>query len=730
MFAAFIGSPAPAAPHWTLTGWNNLGMHCMDDDFSVFSLLPPFNTVNAQLIDSQGKLVTNPASFTLTYEGIADPSGSINTTSIGKTNFWDYAEQLFGANLALDAGLAGKNMPGLANTPQSLDWDSTFKWFSATGIPITPMDDAGLVNRYPLMRLTAKNASGTKLASVDVVLPVSDEMNCSGCHGSGHSPAAQPALGWAYDPDKKRDHRLNILMLHDEKNADNPTYKAALAANGMRDTGLYDTVTLDGRPILCAACHSSEALSTSGFAGVAPLTTAMHARHATVFDHKSGMQLGDSTNRTSCYQCHPGSTTKCLRGAMGTAVARDGTMAMQCQSCHGTMSEVAATTRVGWLDQPNCQACHTGTATQNSGKIVFDTVFDSPGHIRVPANTTFATNPNTPAQGKSLYRFSTGHGGLQCEACHGSTHAEFATWTTNDNIYSKQVQGHIGKIAECTACHASTPNTVTGGPHGLHPLGSAWASRHGDIAERGSQSCKACHGTDLRGTRLSRAQGDRSLTLEERGAKTFWQGQTIGCYDCHNGPNSDDGAGRRQSHVPNTSFVAAADQPEAQLVNVTAGSGAATSLRIVRQPLHGTVGVEGFTATYFPDPGYVGTDSFTYAATDGYVESNLGTGNVRVVGTVNGQPDFVPPKALKIRPLNKARVKATGFTVRGQARDNLEVAKVEYSLENGPWVEAVGTTNWTATIGPVPVGRVNFQFRITDSSGNVSMIYRRRFVAR
>ncbi|MCZ7634918.1 MAG: hypothetical protein M5U12_01925 [Verrucomicrobia bacterium] len=33
-----------------LVGWNDLGMHCLDADFSVFSLLPPFNTIHAQLI--------------------------------------------------------------------------------------------------------------------------------------------------------------------------------------------------------------------------------------------------------------------------------------------------------------------------------------------------------------------------------------------------------------------------------------------------------------------------------------------------------------------------------------------------------------------------------------------------------------------------------------------------------------------------------------------------------
>jgi hypothetical protein len=49
--------PATLAANQALLGWNDLGMHCMDADYSVFSILPPFNTVHAQLI-SQGGLVT------------------------------------------------------------------------------------------------------------------------------------------------------------------------------------------------------------------------------------------------------------------------------------------------------------------------------------------------------------------------------------------------------------------------------------------------------------------------------------------------------------------------------------------------------------------------------------------------------------------------------------------------------------------------------------------------
>jgi hypothetical protein len=132
-------TPSFAATGYKLVAWNGLGMHCTDGvDYSVFGILPPYNTVNLQLIDPAGKLVRNPGAITVTYQAVADARGSINSTSIGKTNFWQYAGALFGAALAADAGLAGFAMPGPANTPRPTRFDTSRAWFTAEGIPITP----------------------------------------------------------------------------------------------------------------------------------------------------------------------------------------------------------------------------------------------------------------------------------------------------------------------------------------------------------------------------------------------------------------------------------------------------------------------------------------------------------------------------------------------------------------------------------------------------------------
>ncbi len=539
LLLALLPGAAVSPTGWTVVAWNNLGMHCMDAGFDVFAILPPYNTIQAHVVDASGHLVKSGTNVKVTYEAVADPTGSINTTSRGKTDFWDNVVALFGATLPVDAGLAGRDMPGSANTPKAMTFDASRNWFIAEGIPITPYDDSGKKNPYPMMKVTARDASGSLLASTRIVLPVSDEMDCRTCHASGSPIDARPSAGWVYDPDPERDYRLNVLRIHDDAAKSSPAYGPALAAAGYDAAGLYATVTVRRKPVLCAACHSSEALPGSGQPGIPSLTRAVHSLHAGVTDPTNGQPLGSSANRSACYRCHPGSETKCLRGAMGAATAADGSMLMQCQSCHGGMAAVGASTRTGWFDEPTCQQCHTGTATKNSGQIRFPSVFDASGKPRVAADTRFATNTDTPATGLSLYRFSKGHGGLQCSACHGATHAEYPSSHENDNLQSLDLQGHAGTLGECAACHGpNVPQTSSGGPHGMHPVGASWVDRHEDAAESGLASCRACHGADDRGTVLSKMFSTRSLKTRA-GTRTFAAGTAMGCYSCHNGPGGE-----------------------------------------------------------------------------------------------------------------------------------------------------------------------------------------------
>lgn len=503
VFSVTIAGGSPAAGSkltgYKVIGWNDLGMHCVDgNDYSVFSILPPYNNVHAQAIGPDGKLIRSASAFQLTYEAVADLDGLINRTSIGKTNFWQYVEPLFGVRLAEDVGLAGQAMPGPKNVPRPMRYDAARAEWVAEGIPILPYPDnppsPGAKHYYPMMRLALRDSRNRVLATADVVLPVSDEMACSGCHSSDSIDSRAMPSRLANDPSPARDYKLNILQLHDDR---------------------HGTSLMNSQPVLCAKCHGSNALAIAGSAK--PLTEVIHSRHAGV------IETGQEATRTACYRCHPGSETQCLRGAMGNA-------GIQCQNCHGSMEVVGAAGRAGWLSEPACENCHTGTAVSNAGQIRYVDAFAADGSWRLPADTRFAVNSGR------LYRLSRGHGDLACEACHGSTHAEYPSSHANDNVMAARLQGHAGTILECSACHGTTVSNPLAGPHGMHPASSSWVDRHGDLVEKqGSGACRDCHGGDLRGTVLSTAKADRTFQHETR-TYQFTRGAVIGCWSCHNGP--------------------------------------------------------------------------------------------------------------------------------------------------------------------------------------------------
>jgi len=514
--------PPPAqSSSYTVTAWSELGMHCMDGkDYSVFAILPPYNTLHAQVL-KHGDPPALATDVTVTYEAVADAAGSINTSSAGKTNFWTYVQALFGASPAPEIGLAGT--PTQSKTPHPMTYNAKAGAWDAVGIPTVPYDDAGARNPYPMAKVVVKDASGTVLASTTAVLAVSDELTCSTCHASGSNALAQPAAGWENDPDPSKDTKLNILKKHDDRWDISP-HLAALKAGGYNyQASLYQTAK-SGTPVLCAACHATNALGAPGVSGVKALTADMHTLHGPIANPATGVPLDHAaTPSGSCYLCHPGLQTKCQRGAMHNVA---------CFDCHGNLTTVGATQRQGWIDLPSCQMCHESGARHA-------TTFDSGGAWRVSTDSTFATNPDKPAAGKSLYKVSTGHGGLYCAACHGSQHGEYPTTQANDNLYSTGLQGYTGKIVECLVCHNTMPSTTAGGPHGMHTIGQNWVHDHRSGAKNGTAACAYCHGADFRGTPLSAIATTRTLSVDD-GSKTFSAGHQMNCYDCHNGPHGGD----------------------------------------------------------------------------------------------------------------------------------------------------------------------------------------------
>jgi hypothetical protein len=369
-------TPTPTEPpplgEYVLMGWNDLGMHCYNRDFQDLAVLPPFNTLRAQVIHRGDPPQIVTAGLTVEY---FFPD---NTYSVGKSNFWDFDAQLFGVDLPPDIGLTGKGLSG--------EMDPQGDFFIAEGIPLTEFDDGDLSNPQPyqLAEIVAKDSQGAILASLPVVAPVSTEMHCDYCHYDGG--VEDIATGRV---------ETNILTLHDQENLDQypPGHEGAL---------------MDRRPILCAECHASNALGAGGVAGIPSLSNAMHEKHSGV--------VPDSLD--GCYNCHPGPQTQCLRDVMSQDYGMD------CIDCHGGM-EVVKENPNPWLNEPRCDSCHL-----------------EPEY----------------AQDQPLFRFSKGHGGVYCEACHDSTHAIAESREPRDALKFIALQGHSGTLQECVVCHLTQPD--------------------------------------------------------------------------------------------------------------------------------------------------------------------------------------------------------------------------------------------------------------------------------
>ncbi len=458
-----------------------------------------------------------------------------------------------------------------------------------------------------------KGAANQKL--VDAGLPVED---------SGVDPLVGTSVPLGVSVEYATD--INILRLHDlqngaaYRNADGertPCSDITAATPNGNDNCLANRALDQGKSVVCQVCHYTPALDLAQFgplggdaANPDPAANGrvqrihksnsrvLHMAHAKTGlfpampapgpdNAKTGLPRNQARREAvleqTCYQCHPGNKTKCMRGAMA-----DG--GMVCQDCHGELSHVGndftahvrpanpfpggadLTRRVPWANEPGCGSCHTGDATDNladtTGARVngIDTTGNADG-IRliqayldgtrakpiVPDNKRFAENTvpasfngfaNPGAGTQKLYRVSTGHGGVMCEGCHGATHAEWDTDGSplkNDNVTAGQLQGHSGTVSECNSCHdtSAMSSDTQDGPHGMHLVNDSrfWQQSHKDMAKAENArpdggTCAACHGADHLGTVLARTPVDRSFDVEGS-ALTLSAGDPVACNLCH-----------------------------------------------------------------------------------------------------------------------------------------------------------------------------------------------------
>lgn len=356
LFSASVFGQGSNTDSVVVLGYNELGMHCMNEDFSELAILPPYNTLRAQVIDRSGsepRILTSGISLRYVL-----PS---NTHSADKTNFWLFAEKLFGVKLLPNTGLTGNGLSGAMAATARNDWE-------VTGIPLTPLNDAGRDDPYQLATITAYR-QGVAVGQTRAVVPVSWEISCNICHNT-------PGISTATD----------ILRKHDRRHATNLERQ---------------------KPVLCASCHADPALGTPGSAGLPTLSRAMHGAHAP--------RMEQANLQNSCYACHPGIRAQCQRDIHLSK-------GMTCTSCHGSMESVAVATRRPWVDEPRCADCHRrqGFEFEQTNTLYKDSIGHQRVHCAACHGSPHAITPTaTAADNVQAIAWQGSAGRInQCTVCH------------------------------------------------------------------------------------------------------------------------------------------------------------------------------------------------------------------------------------------------------------------------------------------------------------------------
>ncbi len=451
---------------------NDLGMHCACPGTEKMLLLPPFNTLRAQVIERGGKspvILADSNDIRVEYDVIENydmfndyknhdnPGTDLSTDFYFST--WMDMQPRYGLgsprrddpedpNFGAIQGVGGAMLAGEMHAePEG--------WWEIIGVPAFPdahnstspeyimVDPLGGPNRNPYLTAEVEvfeQSSNILLASTTTTVPVSFG-GCCGCH-------LDLTADNGMDPNP--DNSFNLMgTLHERDSGIN---FAVLDPDGDGVTG----------PVRCSVCHWDPAMGerypgeATHPGGVVDPDTGEQLPpggyedpdNAGQYLPKSQFTFSDVLHRwhventqvlsynpdlaTDCYECHPSNNVMCYRGHHTKKTTGTDNHDVWCTDCHGDLHERVAENQLDqpWQEStlPRCQDCHSAT-----GETAHLDAFG----------------------GSYLKSMAHKNDSILCSTCHGAPHALYPSNLAKDNEQNIALQGTTNPIGNCAVCHSN-----------------------------------------------------------------------------------------------------------------------------------------------------------------------------------------------------------------------------------------------------------------------------------
>jgi len=414
---------------------NDLGMHCACPGAEYFLLLPPFNTLRAQVIErglGSPVVLDDPNDIRVEYNVVENTDANLQADDYYSKWIEMMPKYGFGPAIVDNkiVGLTGATLDGEMHAKTGEGWwevvgvpafpDVSNASSQAEKVMIDPLAE-NAPNRNPYLTGNVKvfdQTTNQLLAETNTVVPVAFG-GCCNCH-------LQVTADAGLEPTPENSFNL-MGTLHE------------------RDSGInISQIDPDGDgtpgPVRCSVCHLDPAMGESTPPGGYALNNASlpvsqytfsdvlhrwHVENETVLTYEPDLA-------TSCYNCHPGNGVDCYRGHH---INKDGSGPggeLWCTDCHGDLHQRVAEGQLEapWSDTtlPSCNDCHRRTG-EGGGYLhtgIFGEYLNSRGHKNDK---------------------------ILCSTCHGAPHALYPSTLAKDNEQNINLQGLANPIGVCDTCH-------------------------------------------------------------------------------------------------------------------------------------------------------------------------------------------------------------------------------------------------------------------------------------